>query len=225
MAARRASRSRRPQVPDLPGELQALDGSGPPGDTWDGLRMDATAEVPERIADLAVTECVLDGVDLTSRRLTGFHARDTVFEHCELSGAILDGATLTRVRFVGCRMNGVMLGAARLADVSFEECRAPMANFRSAELLRVLATNCTLTGAEFQGTVFAETYLYDCALEESDFVEARVRGLDLHGSSLSGVRGVLSLRGARVDTDQLIDLGVAALAEVGIRTGDRLLDG
>lgn len=210
-----------PDPPDLPAEFRHVTEAPADGETWDGMQAGSDVEFADRVADLEITDSRLVGVDLTSRVLTGFRARNLAFDGCDLAGARLDGASLQRVSFRNCRMDGLLLTGAQLSDVVVEDCRAALMNLRQTEASYLLMSRTTLVEADFAGCRLADSYLYDCALDGADFTGARIRGLDLHGCSLDGVRGALSLANSRVDPDQLVVLGAVALAELGVAAGPR----
>jgi hypothetical protein len=57
----------------------------------------------------------------------------------------------------------------------------------------------------------------DCQLHSVDFEQARLASVDFRGSELAHPRGDLSaLRGAIVDSVQLVDLSHALAAQLGI---------
>lgn len=183
---------------------------------WDGVRAGAEVEVPARVADLDLRECVWAGADLSGRELTGFRARDTRFEHCDLSGAVLDDAVLRRVTFTDCRLTGASFAGARLDDVRITDSSADLTGFRMATAAYLLVENTTLHAADFYSCTASGCAFLGCDLGEASFHEARMAGTRLHGSRLDDVRGVMSLAGTRISPEQLVPLGAALLGVLGI---------
>lgn len=221
MAARGRRNKVRPDSPDLPGLLDEPPGALSNGDLWECVRADDSTDLPASLADVHLIECVLTGVDLTGRRITGLHCRDVVFASCDLSGALLDGADLRRVSLTGCRLTGVMLSAGTLADVVIADCVASLANFRAAHGSYLWIERTDLREADFSTAELAHSALLDCDLTQASFRDVRADGLALHGSTLDGVRGAASLTGARIGPDQVLPLGAALLAAMGVQMGDR----
>lgn len=209
-----------PDPPDLPARFDPAPAAVEPGAIWDGVEAGADVIVPEIVPDLDVRECRWIDADLSGRTFSGLHCRDSSFVHCDLSGAVLDRAALARVTFTGCRLTGVVLSGATLRDVRITDCRADLANLRMARGSFLLVQDSTLRGAdlyEFSGTGCS---FLDCDLTGADLDRADLTGAHLHGSTLDDVRGVLSLRGARISPDQQIPLGAAMLAALGVQVTD-----
>ncbi len=219
--SRRPRRSA-PDRPDLPGpdHLDAAPATLEPRARWDGVRADSELVVPGECADVELRECLLTGVDLSGRRLTGWRGRDVRFERCDLSGAVLDGAVLERVEFTGCRMTGVVLSDSDLRHVLLADCRADLANLRMARADTVVVAGTSLREAELYAARLERTALLDCDLSGADVRDARLSEVDLHGSRLDGVRGALALAGASVGPDQVVALAEALLAAAGVTVTD-----
>lgn len=212
-----------PNLPDLPDEFDPAPDAIETGAAWYGVGADASLSLPERMYDLHLAECVWRDVDASSRRFSGLVCRDVLFEHCDFSGAVLDSAGLTRVRFLGCRLTGIVLSGATLNDVLIEGGAANLANFRisTATLLHVRDTS--MSGADLYGATLRECAFLDCDLRGIDLSNARIDGLSLHGSTLDSIRGTSSLAdaGLRVETDQVVPLGLALVAGLGVAVGPR----
>lgn len=178
-------------------------------------------EVAGTVADVELIECLFTGIELTSRTFTGLRARDVVFERCDLSGAVLDGAVLDRVEFRGCRLTGTMLSATTLTDVVIADCVANMANFRAARARRLFVEDSILIEADLYTASLTDSAFLDCDLRRANVDSVRIERVSLHGSTLDEIKGVASLAGACIDDDQMIPMGVALVAGLGIRVSDR----
>jgi uncharacterized protein YjbI with pentapeptide repeats len=206
----------RPDPPDLPDRFAQAPAELESRAVWDGVAAGAEVHVPEHVADVELRECRWVDADLSGRHLTGLRCRDTWFEHCDLSGAVLDGSVLTRVTFTNCRLTGVVLGGAELADVHVVDSRADLANLRMARATFLLVENTSLHGADFYEFTGADCGLLGCDLTETTFQDARLAGLQLHGSVLADVRGALALRGSRISPDQIVPMGAALMDALDI---------
>lgn len=199
---------------DPPAELES-------GDSWRGVAFTDTMVVPDSLADLTLRESTWTGADLALRTITGLRCQDVLFERCDLSGVRLDGAGSTRVRFVGCRLTGAMLSATRLADVIIEDSVADLVNFRAAHATYLSIETTSLREADFYTAQLINSALLDSDLTAANFTEVRGSGLELHGSTLDSIRGAQSLTEARIDSDQLIPLGLALVAALQVEVTDR----
>ncbi|MCO1654671.1 pentapeptide repeat-containing protein [Pseudonocardia humida] len=219
-AARSKPKKIRPEAPDVPPSRQPAPASVESDTTWDGLLVGPGVDVPDHVADLALQECRLEGVDLSGRRFGGLRCRDTEFVHCDLSGAVLEDAGFTRVTFTDCRLTGVGLAGASLTDVHIRDCRADMADLRMARGKFLLVEDTGLQGADFYRFSGSGCGLVGCDLTGANFADAELADVYLHRSTLDDVRGAFSLRGSRISADQQVPLGGALLAALGIQVTD-----
>jgi uncharacterized protein YjbI with pentapeptide repeats len=213
-------RARRRSVPDRPEQPPRFDPAPAelePGAVWDGVEAGAGLTAAEVVADVDLRESRLEGVDLSGRSFPGLHVRDTVFVRCDLSGAVLDRAVLERVVFTGCRLTGLVLAGANLRDVVLDDCRADLLDLRMASARFLRAEDTGLRGADLHEFAGTDVALLGCDLTGADLDRASLAGAHLHGSVLDGVRGALSLRGARIGADQQVALGAALLDALGVQ--------
>jgi uncharacterized protein YjbI with pentapeptide repeats len=209
-----------PDAPDVPDDREPAPAALESGAVWDCVDADAGVSVPEDVYDCTMQESRWVGADLRERRFAGLRCRDTQFERCDLSGAVLDEAVLTRVTFTNCRLSGLVLSGAELADVRISDSRADLASLRMARGKYLLVENTSLHAADFYEFAGTECALLGCELTGANFQDSRLTGMRLHGSTLDDIRGALSLRGARIGSDQLVPLGVAMLDALEIRVTD-----
>lgn len=184
---------------------------------------DTALVLPDAIHSLAMTECVWRGVDASSRTFHRLQCRDVVFERCCFAGAILDGAALTRVAFIECQLTGTVFSGAHLGDVTIDGGVADLANFRSSTSSFLFVTGTSLKEADFYAARLRNSALLDSDLTAASFEAVSVDGLSLHGSVVDSIRGATALAGGHVGVDaaQLIPLGAAVLAELGVQVTDR----
>ncbi|PID55362.1 MAG: hypothetical protein CSA58_02580 [Micrococcales bacterium] len=188
------------------------------------LQADAGLRIPERLYDVSLTECVLSEAGLGGRRISGFQARDVVFERCDLAGTVFTGSCrMTRVSFRGCRMTGVVLAGAELTDVLIEDGTATMASLLGTEATSLWVTGTPLREADLSEAVLRNVALLDCDLAGVELRGARIRGVCLHGSRLAELRSAATLSGAgvRLDEAQLLELGLALVADLKVHVTDR----
>jgi uncharacterized protein YjbI with pentapeptide repeats len=216
VARRRTLTKRGPDPPDLTADLDPAPGGFHSGVQWECVFADGDTEVGPQLVDIVVLESVWSNADLTGRHLTNLRCRDVHFDRCDLSGAVLEAASLTRVMFTGCRMSGVVLSGARLQDVYIRDCRVDLANFRMAHADFLLVEDCSLREAEFNQAVLTRSALRYCDLSSANFQDCTLTDVDLHDSTVDGLRGALSLGGASISPSQLIALAPALATAAGI---------
>lgn len=219
-AARTKPKKTGPDRPDLPTGFDPAPDHLDDEDTWEGVLAGSDLEVPEHVADLTLQECRWEGVDLSGRRLSGLRCRDTEFLHCDLSGAVLEDATLKRVRFTDCRLTGAVLAGAQLTDVHIRDCRADLVNLRMAKARFLLVEGTGLEGADLYRFTGVDSAFLRCDLTGANLTDAELAGANLHGSTVVDVRGALSLHGTRIGAEQMVPVGGALLAALGISVTD-----
>jgi uncharacterized protein YjbI with pentapeptide repeats len=140
---------------------------------------------------------ILQGVTLTGARL--FDVRATT---CDFSGANGRGARFRRAEFIGCRLLGAQLLEAQL---DLENVVFASAVFKAARFEGCVLRGALFDAADLRGVVFAR-----CDLAHADFTDASLRGVDLRGSVVDGLKaGVREWQGATIDPSQAVQ--VAAL--------------
>jgi uncharacterized protein YjbI with pentapeptide repeats len=209
--------------PDIPDELTNHDG---PID--DDTRLDAV--------DLTGTwvEQAFDGVEIKRSRLSGARLTGSTLDHlvmedvvavdCELSGVTFTDAVLQRVHFVRCRMAGLVAADLNAKDVRVTDCQVGEAWLRMATLERCELDGCDLRNADFYGARLKDVRILRSQLDDTEWSKAAADSVALHGSSLTGMRGVEALRNLVIGGDQLLPLAVPILRSLGIVVDDDYLD-
>ncbi len=145
---------------------------------------------------------------------------DVELVRCDLSGCEFAETVWHRVTLTDCRCSSIELGQATLRDVTFADCRLDDANLRLTKLQRVRFTTCVLTGAELIGAQLEKVAFPLSDLAGADLTNTRCVEVDLRGARLDGLRGVASLSGATIGTDQLIGFAPALAQALGIAVRD-----
>jgi uncharacterized protein YjbI with pentapeptide repeats len=209
-----------PAAPQVPEALRRVaDIAVESGDRWEALEIQADLR-GQSGEDLDVSGCWIRGSHLGAIDIERARIVDTVFEQCDLSGAVLADLALTRVRFVDCRLSGADLAEARLADVHFEECRLNDASLRMAAGERVLFERCDLGRVDLYACRLAGARVYDSDLTGATLSKADLTGARLHGSRLDGVLGPDALRGATIDSTQVVPVANALMGVFSITVDD-----
>jgi uncharacterized protein YjbI with pentapeptide repeats len=126
--------------------------------------------------------------------------QDVTLTGCALAGVPAFSAALRRVTFRDSKLDSVNFRAGSLTDVTFENCLLRDPDFGGATLLRVSFPGCTLTGA--------------------DFTKVTCTDVDLRRAELGISAGYESLRGATIDTVQLVGLAPFLARHLGITVAD-----
>jgi uncharacterized protein YjbI with pentapeptide repeats len=179
----------------------------------DGPFSDLTEVDPEAGA---VEEARLAGTNLDGVKLRGLRMVDVEAERVSAVNGDWRGIELRRARFQGARLTGLDLGEARIEEAHFESCKLDYANFRHVVFEHVTFEDCVLTNAHFQGARIYAARFAGCDLSAADFSRAELAHVDLRGSELTLAGSVLGLRGATIDSLQLMDLSRTIAQELGV---------
>lgn len=181
----------------------------------DSVEWPMYAADPWQIDACKLERCSLSGYDLQRLKLW-----DSVLVRTDMSGACIFEAGVLRTELLGCRLSGVQFGEGTLKDVQFQQCKLDLASFRACRLERVVFTHCVLNEADFAGAQLHDVTFIDCELTQTIFDKVQCRGVDLTGSDISDIRGVMSLKGVRIRREQMIQLAPLLCGEVGLLVTD-----
>jgi uncharacterized protein YjbI with pentapeptide repeats len=215
---------------DLPfaADLRLFDGELELDGDYDRVRFSGSAfsgaaAGGSRFAESAFTGVTFDGGRLRRARMSDVWFSETRFVALDiaesswtdvwLSGCVLAGAqafagVLRRVTFRGCKLDSVNFRDCSLTDVAFEDCVLRDVDLGGAKLTRVRFAGSTLSGADFTKVTCAEVDLRGATLGGGSSGEAGIRA------------GYDSLRGARIDTLQLMTLAPLLAHHLGITVED-----
>jgi uncharacterized protein YjbI with pentapeptide repeats len=93
-------------------------------------------------------------------------------------------------------------------------------NFRGGELTEVTFENCVLRDAEFGGATLRQVSFGGSTLAGADFAKATCTEVDLRGAELGITGGYDALRGATIDSVQLVSLAPLLARHLGIIVAD-----
>lgn len=182
---------------------------------FEGLTLENVAAPHSRFLECAFTKTAFEGgrlrgarfgdVWLREVRLVGTEImetswQDAAFVSSVLAGVQAFGASLTRVAFTGCKLDSVNLRGATLTEVEFADCM----------LREVDLSGATIKRASFRGST----------LREVELDGAKLYKVDMRGAELGLSGGHESLRGAIIDSTQLLDLAPALAESIGITVRD-----
>jgi uncharacterized protein YjbI with pentapeptide repeats len=154
-----------------------------------------------RLSDVWFGETRLVAVDMAECSLT-----DVWFSGCVFAGVQAFSSVGRRVRLRGCKLDSVNFRDARLTDIVFEDCVLRDVDFGAAKLLR----------ARFPGSQFTSVDFSRASCTDVD-----LRGVQLGTSDKPGIKaGYDSLRGARIDSLQLMTLAPLLANQLGIVVTD-----
>lgn len=175
------------------------------------------------VRELQVEASRLRGVRLTGLEIDELTLIDSLVETCELSGAVVAELRCERVLFDGCRMAGLTATGLRARHVRFVGCQLTDAWLRGAVFEHCELIDCDLTSADLTAARFTGSRLVRCALDQAELSDVRADELALHGSTVAGTKGLVSLRHLVIGSDQIVDIAVPFLAAHDIQIDDDYL--
>ena len=159
-------------------------------------------------------------VSLAETRLPGVRLRDVRAEEIDASNAYWAHGELDHVALDGSRLVGTGLQHVSMRDVVFDHCRLDYVNLRFAKLDGVVFRSCTFTDADLQGARLRSCRFAACELVGTDITGVDLFEVDLRSSRLAFARAHESLRGATIDTVQLVELAPVLEQVLGIAVAD-----
>jgi uncharacterized protein YjbI with pentapeptide repeats len=179
------------------------------------------ATLPGTSGPLALEGARITRADLSGSRLVRPSLVDVLLTGCNLANARWGGGALTRVTFQECQMTGFDVNSAALIDVQFLACKLSLSSFRFLSKAKVRFADCEMDGTDFQGVDLRGCRFERCILTGSLFHEAKAQGLDLRGSSITGLQGLGGLGGAVIDHLQLLDIADTLASHAGLTVSER----
>ncbi|MDB5178683.1 MAG: pentapeptide repeat-containing protein [Patescibacteria group bacterium] len=207
--------------PKLPPDLPARNAPS----LENGLKLENAEIIAAGWAGESARLATFDVLRLAQPDLTATKLRESGWSDVQISGGQLGGLDLTngawrRVTVSGARLSGVVLVEAELRDVTFADAKLDLANLRFAKLTRVQFLRCQLTEADFAGAQLTDVSFTGCDLTASSFAGATLEDVDLRTSTLRDLHDLAGLRGATIDTEQLIGLAPELAETLGLKVAD-----
>jgi uncharacterized protein YjbI with pentapeptide repeats len=156
-----------------------------------------TADDPEPVADL---------VDLA----------DAVASDRDWANVRARGLVLRRVELRRCRLTGAELAEASLSDATFVECRLDLVGLRIAKLERVVFRDCRMSECDLYAATVTDALFERCDMTEATFSDATLERVELRGCTLTALRGVDALRGARMPWNDVLENAPLFAAALGL---------
>jgi fluoroquinolone resistance protein len=217
----------------MPSDRRASPGATEPPDladealvAWEPEPLQSGFEIEDAIveADLSglsaaggrIARSRLTGARLAGSRLRSLRLIDVVVADADISNADWTGAQLQRVVFERCRMTGFVGASLQAEHVLLRECKLDLANLRRATFRRATFEECVLDDADLAAASIRDTRFAACRLLRIGLDDARLAGADFRGSELAPEGDPAALRGAVIDTVQLVELGPLLARGLGI---------
>ncbi|MEU3765851.1 pentapeptide repeat-containing protein [Amycolatopsis keratiniphila] len=163
-----------------------------------------------------IAHSLVSDVSLANARLDRLTLSNVVFEGVDLSNAAIRELSARRVEILRCRAIGLGVAITSATDLYVENARFDYASV-TVERVKgsVVFSGCSFRETVFSGDLSRLTFV-DCDFTETEFAATAAVGCDLRGSRLSGVRGLLTLRGAKITGEQAVSVAGILATESGL---------
>lgn len=165
-------------------------------------RRNFEAAIAKATMPVMVTDCDMEGVDLSRLDLTGFTfescamidvdlsyvtAPRTLWKGCRSRKVVMRGADLSDARVEGGDWNNSDWQAAKLAGTKIRRAKLTGASFKEARTMGISFEDCLMQSAELVGISFRRMKLGRCDMGRADVRECDMRQASFaEGSSLAG---------------------------------------
>lgn len=130
-----------------------------------------------------ITDVTFDHCTFAQQNFADSEWLDVTFKNIDFSNDTFESSVIYRTTFDNCRMMGSELIASRLKAVKFSNSQLMYSNFNSAKIEHGEFKECNLTESSFQSVTFKDiNYFQNSNLNESDFADSHLRGVDLSTS-------------------------------------------
>jgi uncharacterized protein YjbI with pentapeptide repeats len=169
-----------------------------------------------------VLDCQLRSGTFTEVDLSRSSWRTVTWDGMRMLGVDLTRSTWVRVDIEGSVLAGCQMYGADLRQVVFRDCRIDGLNLRGARLREVTFIDCVLVDLDLGSATVRDVRWPGCRIDGLDLTGATLSQVDFRRAELGIARGFDRLRGAIVDTGQLVELApaLAAHLELQVRDGD-----
>jgi uncharacterized protein YjbI with pentapeptide repeats len=168
------------------------------------------------VADGTIAASIIQGVDLSRAKLGPLTLSNVSLRQVDLSNASLQRLTARRTEWRTCRAIGLRVSFDHASDLSIMDCRLDYATIH----LEKVKGGAVFTGCSFRETTIggdlSNTRFVDCDFIETEFRATRATKCDFRSSRLLSARGLLSLRGATISSEQAVSACLLIAAEAGL---------
>ena len=213
---------RRPISPQLPARLDPIQ-LDPGSDTFQYRDFFiGESDLKELSANRLCFRCaIIRSSDLQKSSLPKLELTDVSLQHVNACNGSWQSCSMFRAEIAGCRLTGIDISASSFQEVLIRDTSLELANFRFSRFKNVCFENCLLREADFQGADLQGVRFRNCDLRMAQMSSARLGGTDFRGSQLDGLYiAPENLRGAIIDTTQLMTLALSLTQAFGIVVRD-----
>lgn len=209
--------------PTIPARLESID------DLQRITQFEDTIEDSEIIGQ-SLDQCTLKNLAIANSKTTktsfaesdidGFGLKNAVFTDCVMTMANFPDASWHVVEIRNSRCSGIQLDKANLKDVLFKDCKLDLANLRFAKLTNVIFENCVITELDLYNAELKNVAFIGCDMDDVEFSRTTLHNVDLTESQIIKIKGIPYLKGATINSEQLVYLAPYLANEFGIKISE-----
>lgn len=209
--------------PDIPADLHVVSSARHAflqDETLIGLHIQHTDVSGLSAKNVVIQESKLTRSTLTQLAIEKFQAGDCLFEHCDLTASSLADSSWHAVEMRDTRCSGIQLQTSLIKNVLFKNCKLDMANLRFSTLENVIFEECVVAEMDLYNATLKNVAFIQCDIKNVEFSEAKLQKVDLSAARIISIKGLRSLKGATISTEQLFYLAPSMAADIGIIVRD-----
>ncbi len=169
-----------------------------------------------KVKAASISRSKLEKVDLSESELDRFTAKDVVISGCELAGSNFAESGWRSALISRSRCSGAQLYKSSLKDVVFQECKLDLVNFRYSKLENVIFRDCLLDDTDFYCAQLKNVEFDNCTIVKIEVSSVKMKDVDFTSSELGIFKGISGLKGATINSLQLINLAPFMAQEMEI---------
>ncbi len=198
----------------------AFEGELDPDEDYEGLRFAETAFDDATAGGCHFLDCEFSGVSFGGGRLRKSRFTNVTMTQVRLVAVDLAETGWQDTVLDGCALAGVQAFSCALRRVRIKDAKLDSVNFRGAMFTDVMFEDCVLRDVDFGGATLLRVSFPGCTLADADFSKVTCTDVDLRGARLGISAGYDSLRGATIDSVQLVALAPFLARHLGLVVAD-----
>ncbi|MGZ0212047.1 MAG: pentapeptide repeat-containing protein [Actinomycetales bacterium] len=189
-------------------------------ESYSGERFEEADLSDRDLSGISFSEC--EFVDLEANEVVVRSATwvDTRFEKLNAPIFTAPRTNLRDVVFEGSRLGSAEFYETRWSSVRFAHCRIGYLNLRGAHLEDVLFTDCRIDELDLGAATANRVSFENTHINTLELTRSTLTNFDLRGIELRQLGGVEHLKGATLNSHQLIELAPLFARNVGIVIDD-----
>ncbi|EGD53437.1 pentapeptide repeat-containing protein [Gordonia neofelifaecis] len=175
------------------------------------------AELVDRdLSGLTLTDCELSNLTIDSVELGGGRIFDSVLAGINAPRLSAARASIRNVRLRGSRVGAFDLFEGKVRSLVVEDSRLGLVNLRGSDVRDVVFRDCRIDELDLSEAAVARMSFENCTVRALEVHRSTLIDVDLRGADIETVRHLDGLRGAVVDSDQVVQFAAHFAAHLGL---------